>query len=209
MKYPAQEIRAQFQDAFNLASALYRACNTDIKRLPYSKFVTLLYPLAEQLHHLNDICGPTHWSKFTHRMYRYSSVLVELLISNKTSGQSHSLRALLIPILTELKMVREVYAQVDSRIAAKAANSNTEDANQKPEEAELVKPQPSQKQPIRDGLVSITPPENINDFIASGLTGKLEDIWTRYQAYMPTDLTPEEVKILNALITVMPEEHLN
>ena len=209
MKRPSQVIRAQFKQAFNLAFALHHACNTNSNCRPYSKLVVLLYPLAEQLNELDVICGPTHWSKITHRMRRYSSALVELLIGNQTSAQPHSLRALLIPLLTELKMVREVYTRVDSsRKAAQAANSKPEDANQKLEEAELAKPQPTHTHRIRDGLVITTPPENMNDLIASSLTDKPDDIWTEYQACLPADLAPEEVKIAYDSFMAMLKEHV-
>lgn len=210
MKRPsqAQAIRAQFKLTYNLTFALYLACNTDCKCLPYSTFVELLYPLAEQLYELDVICGHTHWSKITHRMRRYSSVLVELLRGNQTSVHPHILRALLGPLLTELKMVKRVYTKIESsRKAAQAANSKPEDANQKLEGAELAKQQPTQALRIRDGLVIITPPENMNDLMASSLTGKPDDIWKEYQACLPTDLAPEEVKIAYDSFMVMLEEH--
>lgn len=209
MTRQSQVIRAQFKQAFNLTIALHHACNTNCKCLPYSKLVELLYPLAEQLYELDVICGPTHWSKITHRMRSYSFLLVELLRGNQTRVHPHSLRALLIPLLTELKMVREVYTQVDSSLkAAQAANSKPEDANQKLEGAELAKQQPTQALRIRGGLVIITPPENMNDLMASSLTGKPDDIWKEYQACLPTDLAPEEVKIAYDSFMAMLKEHV-
>jgi hypothetical protein len=190
-KVRTEAIHAQFIEASNLTHALYYACDTDSKYLPYSKLVTLLHPLAKQLHQLECFCTRTRWSKIAHRMNRYLSVLVEVLIGNQINVSVSNLTILLGPLIKDFRLVKQEYAK------------------QKLEEAELAKPLPSQKQPMRDGLVNIPPPENINDLIASGLTGKPEDIWTRYQAYLPTHLTQEEVKIAYDSFIVMLEELLN
>ncbi|WP_323897379.1 hypothetical protein [Aeromonas allosaccharophila] len=209
-KVRTEAIHAQFIEASNLTHALYYACDTDSKYLPYSKLVTLLHPLAKQLHQLECFCTRTRWSKIAHRMNRYLSVLVEVLIGNQINVSVSNLTILLGPLIKDFRLVKQEYAKIDSSSSvAQETNRKSEDAKQKLEEAELAKPLPSQKQPMRDVLVNIPPPENINDLIASGLTGKPEDIWTRYQAYLPPHLTQEEVKIAYDSFIVMLEELLN
>ena len=101
-----------------------------------------------------------------------------------------------------------MYTKIESsRKAAQAANSKPEDANQKYEEAEQAKQQSTQTHRIHDGLVITTPLENILELIEASLTGHPDDIWTEYQACLPADLTPEEVKIAYDSFMVMLEEH--
>ena len=186
-------IHAQFKQAFNLTLAIYHACNTNDKRLPCYGLVELLYPLAEQLNKLDKICVRTRWSGMADRMSRYSNVLVVVLKNNQKDIPASYLTKLLGPLLADLKLVKLAYTKIAS--ASKAANSKSADANRKAEEGELAEALPTQKPPIRDGHPIATPPENILELIKTSLAGKPDDIWAKDQAYLPTDLTPEEMKI--------------
>ncbi|MFN4322323.1 MAG: hypothetical protein ACK4E9_09950 [Aeromonas media] len=208
MKRKSQVIRAQFKQVFNLTLALKHASNTDGKCMPYFNFVILLYPLVEKIRELDVICSPTHWAKLTRRMCSYSLLLLELLKGNQTKVHPRMLGALLGPLMTELEMVKEVYTRLDSnRKAAQATNSKPKADNQKNEECELTESLPTQEPPIRDGLVFTTPQEKILELIVASLTGKQDDIWTKYQACLPSDLTPDEVKTANDTFKVMLKEH--
>lgn len=189
----AQVIHAQFKQAFNLTVALRHACNTDSKCLPYSNLVELLYPLSEQLSNLDVVCVHTRWSGMANRMKRYSNVLVELLRGNQADVPPSDLTALLGPLLADLKLVKLAYAKMTS--AHKAANSKPKDANQNDDEGKLADLLPVQEPPIRDGLVITAPQENILELIKASLADKPDDIWAKYQACLPANLTPEEVKI--------------
>lgn len=202
-------IRAQFEQVFNFTVALQHACNTADKCMPYFMLCELLRPLAEELQKLNVICDPTPLSETTHRMFGHLLLQMELFRTNQTNVHPRRLGVLLGPLLAELKKVVKLYTKADSnRKAAQAANSKSKAVNQENDECELTEPLPTQEPPIRDGLLITTPSENILELIVASLTGKQDDIWTKYQACLPADLTSDEVKTANDSFMAMLKEHI-